>query len=332
MLDTFLYTLSPVLMLFLFMAIGYALNKTKVLPQGSNKTIAKLETWVFCPALSFMTMANSFRIDRLGSNLTNLIFSLVLVGISIAIAIPLSTLFVKENSPERGVYQYALVFANFGYMGDPLILALFGEEVFGGYKLFTLAMTVVVYTWGISVLTPKTSGGLANSIKRLLNLPTLSMLLGMLVGITGTLQYIPEFIIDGLNSLKVCMGPVAMILAGVIIANYDLKKLLSIKKVYVASILRLIVLPCLLVTVLVGLKHLLNGVFNMNVGNEPIYYAFFASSLPLGMNTIVFPEAYGGDPEPGASMAIISSIISIITIPVLYSILSIILEVPFKTI
>ena len=52
-----------------------------------------------------------------------------------------------------------MAFANSGYVGDPIVLALFGEEALAYYKLYGLPLSIVIYTWGISVLTPNGSGG-----------------------------------------------------------------------------------------------------------------------------------------------------------------------------
>ena len=332
MLKTFTYTLSPVIMLFVFMAIGFALVKSKILVPDSSKTLAKLETWVFCPALSFMTMANSFTLPKLAEHGTNLMFSVMLVVIMLTLGISLAPIFIKKKCYERGIYQYALAFANFGYMGDPLVQALFGEEVLGAYKLFCLPLSIAVYVWGIGVLTPGSGHGIASAIKRALNFPTISMLAGMLVGLTGAVNYIPEFAIDALDLLKACMGPVAMILAGTIVAKYDLRRLLKNKKVYVATALRLSLLPATIIAILIGIKALLTTLLGLTISTAPIYFAFFATALPLGMNTVVFPEAYGGDPEPGASMAIISSVLSLISIPLFYTILTELVACPFPVI
>ena len=51
--------------------------------------------------------------------------------------------------------------------------------------------------------------------------------------------------------------------------------------------------------------------------------------MALGMNTVVFPEAYGGDHEPGASMALISSALSVITVPLMYMSLTVVVPCPF---
>ena len=126
--QTFLIMLNPMLTMFLCIAIGYVLRQTRILPQDSGKVIAKLVTWVFAPALSFSTMAKNFTVESLSTHAMNIGFSCFTIAVSMGIAILLSYLFVKTPSPERGIYQYALAFANFGYMADPIILGMFGDE------------------------------------------------------------------------------------------------------------------------------------------------------------------------------------------------------------
>lgn len=247
-----------------------------------------------------------------------------------AIAITLAKLFVKENNAERGIYSYALAFANSGYVGDPIVLALFGEKVLAYYKLFCLPLTIVIYTWGISVLTPKSEEKGAG-LKRLLNAPTIAMLVGVVMGLSGLGGYLPEFLVSALDSIKACMGPVAMLLAGVTISRFDFIGMLKKKKVYIATILRLVFIPAVLVATLFGIKTLANLLFGFSIGNDVLFLCFFATATPLGLNTIIFPEAYGGNPETGASMAMISHTLCVLSIPIMYALMVAIFGTPFGT-
>ena len=109
------------------------------------------------------------------------------------------------------------------------------------------------------------------------------------------------------------MGPIAMVLTGFLIGQYPIKKLLSDKKVYIASILRLFVLPALFVVILKLL----------GANNTVLALCLFAYGTPLGLNTVVFPAAYGGDPSTGVSMATISHTACVITIPIMYALLNV---------
>ena len=321
MLPTFLATLNPMLTMFFCIAVGYILRRTNILSETSGKVIAKLVTWVFAPALSFSAMAKNFTVASLSTHAVNIGFGCFIIAMSMGIAIALSRLFVKEPSPERGIYQYALAFANFGYMAEPIILGMFGDEALAYYKLFSLPASIMVYTWGISVLVPKGTerGGF---LKKIANAPTIAMFLGMIVGVTGLGAHLPTFLTSTMDSLKVCMGPMAMLLAGVTVANYSFTGMIKNKKVYVASALRLIVLPCVLVGIVFGTKELICLLFSTEIDNLVVYLTFFFTAMPLGLNTVVFPEAYGGNPETGASMALISNTIGVLTIPLLYMLMN----------
>ncbi len=320
MLDTFLATLSPMLTLFLCMAVGYTANKTKILPENAGKTMAKMETWIFCPALSFCTMARFCTVSTLGIHAKNILLSSIGVALALGIAIFLSRFFVKKKCAERGIYQYALAFANSGYVGDPLVLALFGEVALSYYKLFCLPITITIYTWGISVLVPS-SEGKGGNWKKLINAPTVAMLLGVLAGVSGLGAILPAPIYSVLDSLKACMGPVGMLLAGFTVARFDLIGMLKNKKVYIASLLRLTLIPAVIISILFCFKTLLNFAFGFGMDNSVLFLAFFALAAPLGLNTVIFPEAYGGDPKTGAGMTLISHTLCVLTIPLMLAVM-----------
>ena len=323
----FLATLSPLLMLFLCIAIGFTLKKTNVLPDGAGRVIAKLETWVFVPALNFMTMVRFCTPDTLTTHATNVVLSSFSVLIAMALAILLCRFFIRQKCAERGVYCYALAFANSGYLGDPIVLALFGEGILSYYKLFCLPINLVIYTWGISQLTPAKDG--ASPLKRLLNVPTIASFLGIACGLLGVGSHMPSFLTSTLDGLKACMGPCGMLLAGITIARYDFLGMLKKKKVYMATALRLLVLPAVLVAALFGIKSLANLLLGMTIGNDVLFLCFFATAAPLGLNTVVFPEAYGGEPQTGASMTMISHTLCVLSIPLLYAVMVAIFGTPF---
>lgn len=318
MLNAFWAVMNPLLTLFICMVIGFIIRKTEILPENSGKVMAKLETWIFCPALSFSTMANYFTVQSISVHATNLFISLFLLLIILTIAIPLSKCFVKEKSDERGIFAYSLAIANMGYMGEPMVISMFGEEMLSYYKIFCLPITILIYVWGISLLVPKTDSNPGINFKAIFNPSMIAMIIGIIFGISGFSKYIPTFTTSAINSLKSCMAPVAMLLAGFTVAGYSVREMLKNKKIYLVSILRLVIIPIVAIGTLFGIIELANSVLNFNISNIPLFLAFFVVATPCGLNTIIFPEAYGGNPKTGASMALISNILCVITIPVMY--------------
>jgi predicted permease len=308
------------LMLFICITIGFILRKTHILPENAGSVMAKLVTWVFAPALSFITLAKNCTVETLSTHAANVLLSICALALAMAIGIALSFWFVREKSPDRGAYQYGLVFANNGYIGDPVIQSLFGDVMLSYYKLFTLPMSLVIYTWGISVLVPD-GADKKSVLKKLCNAPTIATLAGVVAGLTGLCAILPDFLTNTLNTLKGCMGPTAMLVAGFTVAGYSITEMLKDKKVYLATALRLLILPALIVGFTFGLKELANHLFSLNIGNTVLFLAFVAYAAPLGLNSVVFPEAYGGNPKPGAGMALISHTLFVVTMPLLFAVM-----------
>jgi len=104
------------------------------------------------------------------------------------------------------------------------------------------------------------------------------------------------------------MSPIAMMLTGITVANMNVKKVLSMKSVYVVSIVRLIVFPIIFI-----------GVFCIIPMSQSIMVCTICSlAMPLGLSTLVIPGGYGKDTSVAAGMAIVSHLLSAVTIPVVF--------------
>ncbi len=323
--EAFLATLVPMLTLFFCIVVGFILRRGRLLPDNAGSTMAKLETWVFFPALSFMTMTRYCTPDTLGTHAGNVLLSAIGVALAIGISLLLVRFFAKPDTAEHGVFLYALAFANSGYMGDPVVQALFGDEVLSYYKVYCLPVSLAIYTWGVSRMIP--AGG-KSALRRILNPPTVALLLGIVSGLSGFGNIMPSFTVKALDSLRACMGPVAMLLAGFTIAGYPLRDMLTSGRVYAASLLRLLVIPTVIIACLFGISELLS-LTGLSIDSSVLFFTFFAVGTPLGLNTVVFPAAYGGDPKLGAGMTLISHTLAVVTIPLMVALLTLLLGSPF---
>ncbi|MBQ9940329.1 MAG: AEC family transporter [Clostridia bacterium] len=315
--EVFNLTLQQMLVMFIIMAAGYILRKGNYIPENSSVAISKILAFFLAPALTLQNMAVNCTPETFIENSRLFIYSIVIVLIAVGISYCLSALFVrnKEKSREleyqRQIYKYALTFGNYGYMGTYIILGIWGDEMLFKYNMFCLVLSIVVYSWGIYILVPKSenSPGILDNLKAGLTTPTMiSILLGVIIGLSGLSRFIPGFVLSSMETAGNCMGPMSMLLAGIVIGEYNLPELMKNKKIYLVSLLRLIILPALFV----GALKL------MNLPGDIMIVVLIAFATPLGLNTVVFPSAYGGDKKTGASMTVISSLLSIITIPLMY--------------
>lgn len=309
MLEIFLATLTPMFVIFLCIAIGYILNKKKILPDNAATVLSKLENFVLVPALIIKTFMNQCNLNSIIEKSNLILYGALIVGLAVAIAIPLSGLFENKDDYKRCVYKYALTVANFSFLGNAIVPVILGQEALYSYMMFTLPLNIVTYTWGLYVLIPKGENK-QSILKSLINPIFISIIVGTILGLVNFKEVCPEFIMTTMNNLAACMGPLAMILTGFVVGGYELKEIIGIKRVYVASFVRLIVLPAIFIALLFVLK----------APKEVLILTVFGYATPLGMNTIVFPAAYGGDTKEGASMVIVSQVLSIITIPLVYAI------------
>jgi predicted permease len=235
-----------------------------------------------------------------------MLVSAVILIASIPLAILISRLLSRDGY-ERNIYVYGLVFSNFGFMGNAVVKALY-PDIFLEYLLFTMPMWAGIYMWGVPSLLLGDTGEkqtLTRRLKSFLNPMFIAMIIGAVIGLTGL--ELPDFLSSAFTVAGDCMSPVAMLLTGATVAAVSFKRLFLNYKVYIASAIRLIGLPLIFYSV------------SLLIPLETVSLTCAAAfmCMPLGLNTIVIPGAYGKDTSLGAAMAIISHILGCITIPLM---------------
>lgn len=316
--EIFQLTLRQMMMMFFLIAVGYVLQKKKLIPQETHTILSKLEAFVFIPALNLHTQITQCTVETFTGNASLIGLGLIAMTCFVALSYPLSMLFVPDAStPEkvyqRKIYQYAMTFSNYGFMGNFIILGVWGSEVFYQYGLFHIVKGILCASWGLYILIPKehNAGMWVNLRKGMFSPQMVALMAGMAIGLLGLSAYVPPFLLSAFESASKCMGPVAMLLAGMVIGGYDWKEVFFNPKVFVASFVRLVALPAAAVLALkaIGADQTLQII------------ALIGFGMPMGLNTIVYPSAYGGDTKTGASMAMISHTLSVVTIPLMYLLL-----------
>ena len=307
--SVFVSTLNQTAFLFGFIIIGFILAGRKILPEGSAAVLSKLENTVFIPALVMGTFIENFTIERISSAWQLLVISSVIALIAVPFAIFVSKAVTKDKYIQK-IYTYGLSFSNFGFMGNAVVSSLF-PDIFFEYLIFTLPLWILIYLWGVPRLLIADSGKkqtFRESLKSFVNPMFVAMLIGMIIGLLKI--PLPAWTVSLITVSGNCMSPVAMILTGIVVSSISLKKTFTNVRIYIISIVRLIIMPLVFVW--------LASFFNIA---QSIYICALCSlAMPLGLNTIVIPSALGKDTTIAAGMAIISHLLSCITIPLIFSI------------
>ena len=327
----FLSTLNQMGVLGLFMIIGFVVAKLGSVDKGATALLSKLENNVFLPALVLYTFMANLNAASLSQSWKLLLFSLIAELIIIPIAITSARLASKDGFIRR-MYTYGLSFANFGFMGNAVVQALFSPAFYQSYVIFTLPLWTLIYVWGIPGLliereanAEEKRGALSEALRFFRSPMFIALLIGAVAGITGLGEILLSlnggkgiFVTQVVKICGDCMSPIAMMMTGITFAFIDIKRILSDISIYAVTALRLIAYPLVFGGIAVLLQRYVIP-FDSTVLN-----CFIISiAMPLGLNTIVVPAAYGRDTSVPAGMALISHALSIVTIPLIMMIFGI---------
>lgn len=304
MLDKITITAEQMSILFIFIILGYVLQKLKLVPENSATVLSKLEMNVILPALTFSTFSEKFTRDVISDKLKLLLWATVLLLISGVACYFIAKLFSKDRST-RAVYTYAFTIPNTGYMGYPLIGGVFGSAMLFDYMVFVIPFSIYIYTVAMYMLNPKHE----ISLKSIFNPSFIGVLVGAVWGIFGL--PVPTVAKSVLDSASACLAPLAMLLTGFILSRRPIINLIKNPKMYLASLLRLIVFPVVFTAVL----------WLIGVDDYTLMLAALMLSLPMGLNNIVFPEAFGGDSYTGAQSCFVCNVLAFFTVPVMYALI-----------
>lgn len=290
-----------------FGLIGWILGKRHILSSQNLKLLSVLEVWVFLPCNALRSFSRNFTLAYFQEKYPLVILSAVIVVLFYLINSWTVPRLVKDPY-RQNVFRYSLTMPNYGYVGYALVQGVYGDLMLLNAQLFAVPMSVFTNTEGYRMLT--NTGKV--SWKKMLNPSIIAMAVGALLGLTG--WGLPSVAANVVDKGSSCMGPISMLLAGITISDYPLEMLLKDKAAYVISFFRLVVIPVLLALVL-----------SPFLDRETVLVAVLLYACPCGLNTIVYPRLIGEDCRPGASMAMISTVAALATIPLCVRLLEILM-------
>jgi predicted permease len=291
--------LEQVLILFAFVALGFFVSKTGLAQPSQSKILSSILVNVILPFNALKTFWGNFTVQYLSSNYALILLSLLLLAV-IAVASFFGGRLFSRQRYEQQVCEYTLVVPNMGYMGYPLAEAMFGTAGLMDFMMFAIPINFYIYLYAYPILT-KTK----MSWKALANPAIVAMFVGMILGVTGVPM--PDLVADIMDKGSACMGPISMLLTGIVVSEYDLKAILGDAKVYILSALRLLVIPAVIGAVLMPF-----------VQPEVLRIAVLLYALPCGLNTVVFPNLVNEDCKLGAGLAMVSHCAVCLTIPLIF--------------
>ena len=310
----FMPIFNQMLFLFAFIAIGFILSKGKFVPDNSEKVLSRLENYIFMPALVMGTFIENCTFEKLRSAWGLLLFSCIALLVIIFLSVLSSRLLFKDKFVKK-IATYGLAFSNFAFMGNAIIKSVF-PDIFFEYTVFCLPIWFAIYLWGVPALliAEDRENGQRRSFREVIKPFVNPMLIGMLIGLViGLTQLqLSSAILSVINVSGTCMSPVAMLLTGMTVAKIDVMALVKQWRIYVVSAVKLLVFPLLYIAVVMWLPQ------SSIVSETALTCGICFACMPVGLNSIVVPAAYGRDTTVASGMALITHILSVGTIPLMF--------------
>ncbi len=297
-----------VAVLYLIAGIGFVTDKVGIFKQSDGKRLIDLLFNVILPIAiirTFMTMEYT-------PEHTKGIFVAFLCAFATHIFGALVSLltFRKRSLKERGIYHYAQLLSNAAFLALPLAKSVIGDEGIFYCSVYVAVFNIFAFTLGIYEISGREAK--INLKKLILNPGSISVIIGLPLFF---LQLdIPYFIEYPMEIVGNCNSPLAMIVFGTFFANSNLKNLFVKKEIYFVSFIRLIFIPlCML------------GLFALcGVRGNLLIAMTISSSAPTATNTAMYAAKYDNDTALGCEIAAQSSIFSIITMPVIVALATVI--------
>lgn len=306
--EIFSSVIFQIAVLFSFIFIGFTIRQGGFLPENSAEIFSKLENRILMPAVVINTFRTNCTVKNISEKWVFIAYSTGVLLFCIATGFVASR-FLGKTEYLKKVYRYSISVSNFGFVGTAMVSGIYGAESMElfDYLMFTLPLNLFTYSIGIAWLVPNGHGKF--SMKNFVNPIFVSIFIGAILGLLP----IPKFrlVTTIINSTAACMSPIAMILTGFVIGDYSFANLFGKWQTYVVAGIRLVFLPTVSVLVL--------KLFN--APQEAVVATLCANAMPLGLNTVIIPSAYGKSPDDGASMALVSQLTAVFTIPILFYIL-----------
>lgn len=291
-------------MMFLLIMTGFLLRKFGVITDAGKKCITDVLLYAILPG----NIIKAFTTD-LGTDHWN-DFAVLL---AVAVFVQIMALFIckflykKMNPGEKEVYQYATVCSNSGFLGNPMAEGVFGATGLLYASVFLLPQRVVMWTAGVSYFTKETNK--KKAYKKILTHPSMiATYLGFLILIFHITM--PTPIYKAVISLSNCTTAMTMMYIGTILVDVDFKHLVTLKQLYY-NLVRLVIMP---LVVYIGC-HLLNI--------DPLItgVSVLLTSMPAGSTTSLLAAKYEADEFSAAKCVVLSTLFSIIAIPIWSAIL-----------
>ena len=283
--------MQQIVQLFLMIFMGYLIVKTGLVRDDDSKVLSKIILYLIVPCV----IINALQVDYTTDTVKGLLIAFaasVMTQVILLVVISVAGKLLHLNEVEVASVYYS----NSGNLIVPIVTFILGQEwVLYGCVFMSVQL---VFLW-------------THCKKIILNINMISIFIGVVLFFTKI--RLPEIIGNTLASVGTMIGPASMIVTGMLFAGMNLKQIFANKRVYFITFLRLIAVP-LIALVLIKLSNLAS--FSAD-GNKIMLIVFLAIITPSASTVTQMCQVYGNDSKYASAINVMTTLLSIITMPVM---------------
>jgi predicted permease len=302
--------LSQIFILAVVVIIGVIAAKLRVVTMEAKDMLSKV---IFNISLPLMLFTNFLRLDATPRLLANSLIVLSVAGFVIffmLLAGWLATRVFKIKGREAAVFKAHSMFGNTIFLGFPLITALYGNEGLLYASMYQLVSTIIMWSAGVVVITHGNGTSWKKSFMRVLNPNSVATITGLIFFIFSI--RLPAIIVKPLSELGSANTWLSMLYIGAMLVLADVGGLLGKKSIYILSMNRLVLVPVMLIAIF--------AIFLGTTGFAPdkmvLSVIILEASMPCMASVVIMAKELGADDHLAVGNVFVSTIVSILTLPV----------------
>jgi predicted permease len=289
-----LILIKQILVMLAMMSIGVILFKLGQLDEKGVGQLSNLALYVATPCVVIRALAIPYDADKISTGVLVMLFFLIIFAVSVVIG-----RFGCGKADRVGTF--AVVFSNSGFVGIPLIQGILGEEYVFYVTMTMVVGTITFWTYGVLLMSGDKN---EVSVKKILTNPNLiAVVVGMILFFT--IDELPYVILQTLNGMANMNTGLGMVILGATLGASNIGLMIADTRLYKAIALRLVVVPLVCIPILML----------MPVPFEVRMVMMIIAAAPAASATSMLALKYGGDYSYGTGLAIGTTIVSMISMP-----------------
>lgn len=288
--------IQQTIIMFLLMLLGLLLSRLGAITEQGSKDIANILLYAVIPCVIVRSYITEYSAQKLYALGISAVIAVVAFIVTIAVA------WIAFGMRHR-IENFSTAFGNAGFIGIPLVTSVFGAEAAFYVVAFSSMLNLLQWTYGIVIISgnPKT----INVKKVFVNPVFISMMVGLVLFLTGFT--LPSIVGNTIGLIADANTPLAMLVLGFYLSQVKPRELFCGAKLYLVAALRLFVIPLLTALAFLPLPF---------ARGEVALITLVAAATPVATSTGIFAQKFGQDYRSAVTQVCFSTIVSVVSIPI----------------